>query len=144
MWRFYISILPIKYNIFENSLSRPKKFNGSWYSSLFIHYYPVDWDGHKVQMDSHFRVPSIWAITEPKDPDLDELVTIESSYKEPACKDHWCALENSVKWYGPAPGYGKVLTAGGLVHELDDIPQENEFEELREFHEANTREEDEL
>lgn len=45
---------------------RPKKFNGSWYSSVFTHYYPVGWDKPKRRMDAHYAVPPHWN-TDPKD-----------------------------------------------------------------------------
>jgi len=43
--------------------------------------------------------------------------------KEPTCKDNWCALQNSVKWFGPAK-YGEVLTTGGVTFPLHIAPIE--------------------
>ena len=32
----------------------------AFYSSLFTHFYPEDWDGEGVQMDAHFWIPTEW------------------------------------------------------------------------------------
>jgi hypothetical protein len=109
---------------------RPRRMKGkdSWYSSLFIHYYPEDWDGHKATMDAHYRIPSIWSEHVPREEgDVEDLIVVESSVKEPACEHTWCALHGSKHWWGPAPGYGKVLSANG-VQDLKDIPSEESFE----------------
>jgi hypothetical protein len=58
------------------------------------------------------------------------MVYVGMSVKEPGCEDAWCGLKDAVKWYGPAPGYGKVLSGGGYDHvaELPGIPAEESFE----------------
>lgn len=113
---------------------RPKKMKGGWYSSLFIHYHPVDWDPEKVAMDNHYRIPGDWNKYRPiRARGLEKLAVIESSLKEPGCKDDWCGLENSVTISGPAPGYGKVLSAGGIITELENIPTEESFEQDEEY-----------
>jgi len=56
--------------------------------------------------------------------------------KEPGCEDAWCGLKDSVKWYGPAPGYGKVLSRSGYDqvacgvarYTTGTIPAEESFE----------------
>lgn len=103
---------------------RPKPFNGEWYSSLFIHFYPVDWEAERVRMDAHYRVPAIWNQKVPSN--VEKLVVADTSLKEPQCKYSWCAMENTVKYSGPAKGYGKVMSAGGVITELD-IPAEDEI-----------------
>jgi hypothetical protein len=56
--------------------------------------------------------------------DVDLLEIIDTALKEPTCKDNWCALRDSVKWYGPAK-YGEILTTGGKItpfhveHDID-------------------------
>jgi len=107
---------------------RPKKMNGEWYTSLFIHYYPTDWDANKVEMDSHYRIPPGWNNNLPQEgKTTEDLVVRDTSVKEPSCENEWCSLANSVKVYGPAPGYGKVLTTGNVVHSLQNIPGEEHF-----------------
>jgi hypothetical protein len=107
---------------------RPKRFNGSYYSSIFLHYYPIDWGGDQRRMDAHYRIPAIWHKTIPS-PDTEELQVVDTSVREPECEHAWCALKNSVKWSGPAEAYGKVLSAGGVTTELD-LPSEEELLEL--------------
>mmetsp|Transcript_6505 Transcript_6505/g.11332 ORF Transcript_6505/g.11332 Transcript_6505/m.11332 type:complete len:248 (+) Transcript_6505:640-1383(+) len=40
---------------------RSKPFVGSWYSSIFVHYYPVGWDMSARRMNAHYAVPPHWA-----------------------------------------------------------------------------------
>jgi hypothetical protein len=39
---------------------RPRPFKGSWYSSLFVHYYPTGWEPKKWKMETQYAVPSSW------------------------------------------------------------------------------------
>jgi hypothetical protein len=107
---------------------RPKRFNGSYYSSIFVHYYPLDWGGDQRRMDAHYRVPAIWYKRIPS-PDTEELQVVDTSVREPECEHAWCALKDCVKWSGPAEAYGKVLSTGGVTTELD-LPSEEEILEL--------------
>ena len=90
---------------------RPRNFTGSWYSSIFVHYHPVNWDTRKRDLEGHYAVPPHWHEQAPIDPDLDELVVVGTGFYEPKCQDSWCALKESVKWNGPAKE-GVVITAG--------------------------------
>lgn len=107
---------------------RPRRMEGGWYSSVFTHYYPVDWEAYTVKMDQHFRVPPNWAEYEPRKVGGVELLrSAGAAVMEPECQDEWCALKDTVSWYGPGPGYGKVMSAGGVVTELENIPSEESF-----------------
>lgn len=111
---------------------RPAKMNGEYYSSLFTHYYPKGWNAKEVELDVHYRIPHHWAevIARPEGEDyVEELDLVETSVKEPECPDAWCGLKNTKKWYGPAPGYGKILSGGGMdkVEMLKNIPTEDSF-----------------
>jgi hypothetical protein len=113
---------------------RPRRMRGGWYSSLFIHYYPEDWDGEAVKMDQHYRVPPVWSEYYPRpEGGVERLDVISSSVKEPDCQHDWCALKDTIKWYGPGPGYGRVLSAGGVVTDLEDIPDEDDFDLVEEL-----------
>jgi hypothetical protein len=65
------------------------------------------------EREAQFAVPPHWANDPPNEEmDVEPLQVVEgNSIKEPTCKDNWCALEDSVKWYGPAK-YGEVITTG--------------------------------
>merc|ERR1712113_248409 len=90
---------------------RPRKFKGQWYSSIFTHYYPADWDNLEREKATHYGVPPNWRKDAPpvEEKDVDTLEVIGTSLREPDCVDNWCALNDTVKWYGPAK-YGEVVT----------------------------------
>jgi len=71
------------------------------------------------ELEAQFAVPPRWANDPPEEEmDVEPLQLIEgNSLKEPTCEDNWCALKESVKWYGPAT-YREVLTAGGVKFPL--------------------------
>ena len=102
---------------------RPRPFNGEWYSSLFLHWYPIDWDP-QIKMETHWRVPPTWDTYIPSD--YPTLNVIDTSLYEPDCPHGWCALEDTVVYSGPAPGYGKVM-AGGKVEVLKNLIPEDEL-----------------
>ncbi len=112
---------------------RPKKYNGEFYSSLFMHYYPKDWDHERQNLDIHYRIPekSIWKAPSPRkeNDDMHELVVANLCMKEPECEHGWCRLNrNTVTFNGPRPEYGKVISADGKVVPLPNIPNEESFE----------------
>jgi hypothetical protein len=103
---------------------RPTKIDGSWYASLFLHYYPLNWDANTVTNDIHYRIPPSWMYTEDSGTTTDqeeELVVVSTSLKEPNCEHQWCSMADTMKWYGPAPGYGKVISASGVISDLPNI-----------------------
>ena len=105
---------------------RPSKFIGSWYSSVFVHYYPDDpeWVKTDHDLESHYAVPITWSATPDREPTLPEVEVRGTSIREPGCPHSWCNLEHAVKWHGPAE-FEYVLTAGPtrfpLWGEQDDV-----------------------
>jgi len=80
---------------------RPRRLNGSWYSSLFVHYYPSDgWYDQNHELEAHYAVPLRWA-QRPTEQTVDTLNMIGTSMKEPDCPDNWCRAQKSVRWSGP-------------------------------------------
>eukprot|EP00934_Nitzschia_sp_Nitz4_P004169 Nitzschia sp. Nitz4//scaffold207_size38617//10218//11372//NITZ4_007674-RA/size38617-processed-gene-0.30-mRNA-1//1//CDS//3329541602//4159//frame0 len=80
---------------------RPRPLNGSWYSSIFVHYYPKY--GYKENFHIHNKV---WAIPPHWDqpPQTEGSVKIKmhgTGFEEPECPNNWCATEYSKKWSGP-------------------------------------------
>jgi len=109
---------------------RPHTFKGSWYSSIFVHYHPKhNWDQGQRQIEAHYAVPPHWnqLKTPPYDDDLEELVMVGTSMKEPECEHVWCALKDSVKWYGPGIE-GEVITAGWEDREKEKTVMEKREE----------------
>jgi hypothetical protein len=122
---------------------RPRPFDGEWYTSLFVHYYPTLLQAEEMELDTHYRVPPHWMESVITSPEEDDFEIVSTFIRELNCPDEWCALENSQKLHGPAPGYGKVLTAFGRVEELD-VPSEETLMEHAVWFEDEDSEEKEL
>lgn len=90
---------------------RPRPFKGSWYSSLFVHYYPAGWDKDKQQLEAHYAIPSHWHTAQPPDPRLETLTMVGTSMRENDCPNSWCGTLDTVKWRGPGKD-GFVITTG--------------------------------
>ena len=66
----------------------------------------------------------------------DELVVVGTSFKEPNCMHNLCALDDAhaqsggrVDWHGPAPGGGRVVTAGWDPATMTPPPEKGREEE---------------
>jgi hypothetical protein len=101
---------------------RPRRFNGEWYTSIFVHYYPRNMEDRSLD-DVIYRVPPHWGERVEREP-VDNFEMVDTFCMEPDCHEEWCALQESVVVRGPGPGYGKVLTANGIVRELG-VPKED-------------------
>jgi hypothetical protein len=82
---------------------RPRRFNGTWYSSVFAHYYPkYGWNDFNHDLESHYAVPPIWSFDPNGESQYEQLEMVGSSMREPQCPDNWCRAQDTVKWSGPA------------------------------------------
>eukprot|EP00934_Nitzschia_sp_Nitz4_P003611 Nitzschia sp. Nitz4//scaffold207_size38617//7119//8217//NITZ4_007672-RA/size38617-augustus-gene-0.9-mRNA-1//1//CDS//3329541596//3601//frame0 len=113
------------YESSKNFHGRPSHFNGSWYTSVFVHFYPKegDWKGHNHDLDSHYAIPPDWYVTEPSN--YPEVTVYGTSIMMPDCPDSWCPLLHAVEYEGPGT-YGTVMTGGGKTYSLglDDVEGE--------------------
>ena len=81
---------------------RPKRLNGSWYSSVFVHYYPKHgWFDQNHELEAHFAVPLHWGHTPPAVKQYQSLELVGTALKEPGCPNEWCRSQDTVKWSGP-------------------------------------------
>ena len=81
---------------------RPRRLNGSWYSSIFVHYYPKDgWSEHDHHFEAHYAVPEEWINPAPAVKKHTRIEMIGTSFKELDCPDNWCRTADSIKWSGP-------------------------------------------
>jgi len=90
---------------------RPHHFNGSYYTSVFLHYYPKTWDAARMESETHYRVPPQWKEAKERK-SQEELVLIKTSVKEPECLNGWCGLKDSIKHSGPGEE-GFIISPGG-------------------------------
>lgn len=97
---------------------RPRPFQGSWYSSVFVHYFPTQ--GYKENFDPLAkvdRVPPGWE----EDPTTNYEISLKmygTTMEEPSCPNYWCNTLNSKKWSGPGEE-GYVLNPDGTKMKLD-------------------------
>jgi hypothetical protein len=81
---------------------RPRRLNGSWYSSIFVHYYPSNgWYDRNHEIEAHYAVPPSWADSPPPTRTQRRLEMVGTSLREPDCPDDWCRTQESIKWSGP-------------------------------------------
>lgn len=132
---------------------RPKRFRGEYYTSLFLHYYPVDRRPiDESELDTHYRVPPHWHEQSSPSPPIDDdsatvvkdgFEMIDTFCREVNCEHEWCALRDSPVVQGPAPGYGKVLTSSDRLIQLKLIPDKDKQASTSSLGSAK-QEEDEL
>jgi len=123
---------------------RPKAFKGKWYSSLFVHFYPVGWEKKQQSLEVHYAVPPIWSRSLGPKEGLDRLEMVGTSMKEPDCEHKWCALKDSVKWYGPAKE-GKLISTlhpDGVDFSYEPSDVEKQYIALMEEEEEEDDEDD--
>jgi hypothetical protein len=81
---------------------RPHTFKGSWYSSVFVHYYPkYGWAESDHDVDKHYAIPPTWK-DQPASHFEIPLETRGTGVTEPSCPNNWCATDHTIKWSGPA------------------------------------------
>lgn len=100
---------------------RPSRFNGSWYSSIFVHFYPkYGWNKVNHKLEAHYAVPPVWSQAPTSDESgLPKLKMVGTSMKEPECPDEWCASTDTVKWPNHEATFGEVITTGGKRFSLN-------------------------
>lgn len=97
---------------------RPRPFKGSWYSSVFVHYYPTF--GYKESFDNNAKVDAIpphWE-AQPTTKNEIPLQMHGTTMEEPTCPNYWCNTETSKKWSGPGEE-GYVINPDGTKRVLD-------------------------
>lgn len=105
---------------------RPRRFRGSWYTSVFVHYFPanVGWEKIDHKLEANYAVPPEWSREAPKEKTQPRLEIVGTSFTEPDCPDGWCQCQHSVKWSGPGEenvwidptGYRHTFHARGDTH----------------------------
>jgi len=81
---------------------RPRRLNGSWYSSVFVHYYPKYWAAKDHVQEAKYALPPNWADkVEPKEKKYPALTMEGTSYREKTCPNDWCNTLKTIKWSGP-------------------------------------------
>ena len=98
---------------------RPKRLNGSWYSSLFVHYYPTHgWYEQNHALEAHYAVPPLWSQSPPKPTTRRALKMVGTSMTEPDCPNDWCRTMFSKKWSGPGEE-GFWIAPDGTKHPFE-------------------------
>jgi hypothetical protein len=111
---------------------RPRRFNGSWYSSVFVHYYPkYGWAETDHDIEKHYAVPPIWS-EKPKHHFEIPLQVLGTGMREPTCPNEWCQTEHSIYWDGKTvkSEHGKWIAPTGEKFGFD--PKRVECKDLNE------------
>jgi hypothetical protein len=115
---------------------RPRPFRGSWYTSVFVHYYPADdWSEQPHEMEAHYAIPPSWSNDPPQKKTKTPLEMVGTLLREPTCPNGWCRSappEATVQWGGPAE-HGILITPDMQRHPFfpDRLRvEEDEEEEL--------------
>lgn len=97
---------------------RPRPFRGSWYTSVFVHYFPLDgWSDQDHKLEAHYAVPPHWVNDPVGERKYEKLEMIGTSFSEPNCVNTWCRTKDSVKWGGPGEE-GYWIDPTGQKHEF--------------------------
>jgi hypothetical protein len=97
---------------------RPHTFNGSWYSSVFVHYFPkYGWAEQDHNIEKHYAVPPHWRDA-PTDHIETPLKMVGTGLSEPSCPNSWCPTQQTVKWSGPAE-HGYWISPSGEKFPFD-------------------------
>jgi hypothetical protein len=91
---------------------RPQRLNGSWYTSLFLHYRirkeDQDIANNSMLLEAHYAVPPHWHVTpsllksSDQNSNLEPLQVLGTALQEPNCPHGWCGTINANPWHGPA------------------------------------------
>ncbi len=114
------------YESAKNFHGRPTFFNGTYYTSLFVHFFPKDpeWKNRNHDLDAHYALPPDWFRVVPSD--FPKVVIHGTSIMMPDCPDSWCPLLDADNFEGPGE-YGIIMTGGGKRYSLglsDDEAEE--------------------
>jgi hypothetical protein len=97
---------------------RPKALKGSWYTSVFVHFFPKgDWQKIDHELESHYAIPPFWNEVPATNDPYPKLRVVGTGMEEPECQDIWCDLNKTVKWNGPAEK-DFVITTGKKRYNL--------------------------
>lgn len=98
---------------------RPRPFKGSWYSSVFVHYYPkYDWKENFDRDTKVVAIPPGWEKTPTTHYEL-PLTMHGTTMEEEWCPNNWCGTLMSKNWSGPGEE-GWVTNPDGSMWMLDD------------------------
>mmetsp|Transcript_20328 Transcript_20328/g.42359 ORF Transcript_20328/g.42359 Transcript_20328/m.42359 type:complete len:408 (-) Transcript_20328:376-1599(-) len=99
---------------------RPHRFKGSWYSSVFVHYYPkIGWQDTDHMIDRHYAVPPGWS-DEPQHHFEVPLKMVGTGLTEPTCPNNWCQTRHSI-FRNEAVPHGVLIAPNGDVSDFDPL-----------------------
>lgn len=81
---------------------RPHTFKGTWYSSVFVHFYPAGYQDTFDENAKVFAIPPHWEKEQRNQPLEIPLEMHQTGFEEPTCPNGWCSSQYTIKWSGPA------------------------------------------
>lgn len=111
---------------------RPIPFEGTWYTSLFLHYYPKEnWIPDDRILEPQYAVPEHWLQVKRVSSDdyIPRLEMVDTAMIEPDCPNKWCLSSTTSDFSGPAvPGI--IMTSQGMRYKLNAKDVESQIDEL--------------
>mmetsp|Transcript_455 Transcript_455/g.1533 ORF Transcript_455/g.1533 Transcript_455/m.1533 type:complete len:253 (-) Transcript_455:258-1016(-) len=90
---------------------RPRPLKGRFYTSLFMHYHPKDWQLPKKEIIDFIDKNRLWQTPLPADASLPAMRIKGTGFYEPDCHENWCSR-------GTAGQAAAVPEAAGSEREL--------------------------
>ena len=98
---------------------RPIPLDGSWFTSLFLHYSPTDWP--LQEWEAQYAIPDEWGDTMPSTSNgeydrniLPRLQMVDTALLEPDCLHGWCAtIDSSSTWWEGETKVGVAISSHG-------------------------------
>lgn len=100
---------------------RPIPLDGSWFTSLFLHFAPHDWPIETQELEAQYAVPKHFEDVTPYDEaryDLPMVSMVDTGMIQPDCPNQWCGSSKPVVWEGPAKP-GVITTSHGKEQVLN-------------------------
>ncbi|CAB9515879.1 expressed unknown protein [Seminavis robusta] len=115
---------------------RPIPFEGSWYTSLFLHYSPQDWPFEGRSWEPQYAMPDHWEEVRPySDSDqeqfgesLPHLIAVDTAMYEQGCPNKWCGVQDKASWNGVAKT-NVAVTSHGIEEVLSIVEKASNSEE---------------
>lgn len=112
---------------------RPIPLDAGWYTSLFLHYSPLDWPFEEQNWAPQYAIPDHWEerhpYTEEEEKMLPRIKMMDTAIIEPECPHTWCAADSAKIWQKETK-FGIAMSSHGEEQVLHLLEEAKDGEEL--------------